>query len=429
MPKDNQRLTQTDFEPLDAALVRAMVGRIEEILPLPSIVNALLKSANDPYVSLGKVADIILKDQALTARILKIINSAYYGLPHQIVTVSQAVSLLGLEKIKNLAMAISLADRLYHYSGLPFGRRGLYQHSQACGVATHLVAQEAGYPLPEEALIAGLLHDIAKALWAEVFPERLLAALRAISENSQEPLTAEKDFLTVDHPTLGAWMLANWQLPEVFQVAVRHHHQPQAHVPVSRARFLSQALFLGNYMSKLLNLGNGGNFRVSPIPAEILKSLRLTRTQLAAQLAELPKAFLDFAKELDLEAEDLRQVNDLIVLLQERQGLICQEGEEPGPASLFFEAFAPQARKLPPQDWPKALTLSGKVLFWEGDDPNVFLTRLRQAQIPSLRSTLLFFCHRPWSPEAVPTSFSDHTIFLGPQWRLVEIIKAISRKP
>ena len=116
---------KTGFEPLEAGLVRSLVGGIQDILPLPSVVNAILKMVNDPYASLGRVSETILLDQALTAKVLKLINSAYYGVNTPVASVSQAVSLLGLDKIKNLAMAISLAEGLYHFSGLPFGRGAL----------------------------------------------------------------------------------------------------------------------------------------------------------------------------------------------------------------------------------------------------------------------------------------------------------------
>src|SRR4030042_1474809 len=219
---------KTGFEPLEANLVRSMVGRIQDILPLPNVVNAILKTVNDPYASLGKVSETILRDQALTAKVLKLINSAYYGVNTRVGTVSQAVSLLGLDKIKNLAMAISLAEGLYRWSGLPFGRGALWHHSQACGVATSLVAEAAGYPNPEAALIVGLIHDIAKALWTELFPERFLAALKAVQMEGRDPLEGETGYLTVPHATVGAWMLEKWQLPVIFQKAVALHHEPRA---------------------------------------------------------------------------------------------------------------------------------------------------------------------------------------------------------
>jgi HD-like signal output (HDOD) protein len=188
MPTPGEHQNKAGFEPLAAELVRSLVGRIQDLLPLPHTVNAILKAVNDPYSSLSRVSETILKDQALTAKVLKLINSAYYGLQSPVGTVSHAVTLLGLTKIKNLAMAISLADGLYRFSGLPFGRGSLWHHSQACGVATSLVASAAGYPSPEEALIAGLIHDIAKALWTELFPERFLAAIKAVHLEGRDPL-------------------------------------------------------------------------------------------------------------------------------------------------------------------------------------------------------------------------------------------------
>jgi len=427
LSKKSRCLSQKEFDRLDPELVQVVVGRIEEVLPLPTVVNALLKAANDPYISLAQIADTILKDQALTAKVLKIINSAYYGLTHQIVTITQAVNLLGLEKIKNLAMAISLADRLYHYSGLPFGRRGLWQHAQACGVATLLLAQSSGYPLPEEALIAGLLHDIAKALWAEVFPERLLAALQAMSAEGVEPLQAEKDFLALDHPTLGALMMEKWHLPEVFREALLHHHQNEAELREPRSRLLCQCLYVGNLLAKLLNLGNGGHYRLSPLPAKLLQDLQVSRPQLAALLRKLPQAYGEFVRELELEGGEPQHLPALMAVLRARPVLVWREGEVSGAASLFFEAFAPQVKELTLQSWAEAVSSTGAVIFWEGLDPAPMLARWQQTQ-PHPQAWLLLYSHRPWSPHDLPLPASGGIHLLGPDWHLEEVTKFLSRQ-
>ncbi|OGP72843.1 MAG: hypothetical protein A2Y80_00420 [Deltaproteobacteria bacterium RBG_13_58_19] len=413
------------FEPLEPALVRTLVGRIQEILPLPGVVNAILKAANDPYANLSLVSDIILKDQGMTAKVLKLINSAYYGLSQRVGTVSQAVSLLGLEKIKNLAMAVSLSQGLFRWSDLPFGRKGLWHHSQACGVATSMLAQAAGHPSPEEALIAGLLHDIAKALWGELFPERFLAALQAVHDCGEEPLTAEKEFLSVPHPEVGAWMLEIWQLPEILQQAVLLHHQTKVGKVDDSVSFLSQALYLGNQMAKLLNLGNGGHYRLSPFPLAMLNSLSLTAEQLVVQIMDLPQAFADFLRELELEHHETTTLNSLTALLRERPVLLLRGDEDPGPVSYFFAAFANRIEALALKDWTGTVKEPGTVVVGEGNDPGEFLARWQQSPPPP-RTSLLLFSYRDWGGRGPTPGTVPEVHLLGPEWRLPEVVKALT---
>lgn len=413
------------FEPLEPALVRTLVGRIQEILPLPGVVNAILKAANDPYASLSLVSDIILKDQGMTAKVLKLINSAYYGLSQRVGTVSQAVSLLGLEKIKNLAMAVSLSQGLFRWSDLPFGRKGLWHHSQACGVATSLLAQEAGHPSPEEALIAGLLHDIAKALWGELFPERFLAALQAVHEYGEEPLAAEKDFLSVPHPEVGAWMLEIWQLPEVLQKAVLLHHQTDIGKVDHAVRFLSHSLYLGNQMAKLLNLGNGGHYRLSPIPLAMLNSLPLTPERFVVQLMDLPHAYTDFLRELEMESHETTTLNSLAALLRQRPVLLLRTDEDPGPVSYFFAAFAHRIEPLALKDWTGEIKEPGTVVVGEGTDPGAFLAKWQQSPPPP-RTCLFLFSYQDWESQRPAPGTGPEVQLLGPEWRLPEVVKALT---
>jgi len=416
---------KTRFEPLEAGLVRSLVGRVQDLLPLPHTVNAILQAVNDPYASLSRVAETILRDQALTAKVLKLINSAYYGMTAPVATVSHAVNLLGLEKIKNLAMAVSLAEGLYRFSGLPFGRGALWHHSQACGVATSLVAAAAGYPTPEEALIAGLIHDIAKALWTELFPERFLAAIKAMQLEGRDPLEVEIEFLTVPHATVGAWMLEKWQLPEIFQKAVALHHAPRVEKVARPLLLLSRALYLGNQMAKLLNLGEGGNYRLGPLPRELLQDLKLSREQVAAQLQTLPQAFFDFVEELKLEKAQNTRLDSLLESLQSREVILLTEDEDLGPGALFFQAFAARTRVLSLEDWLDAGGVDGAPVFWEGDHPGEVLSRLQADAYAASPDCLLLFCHRPLPPQPIPVS-RPQVHLLGPEWRLEDFVTALS---
>lgn len=423
-------------EPLDASLLRQLVSRVEDLLPLPAVVNEILKTVNNPSASLGHLCRVILLDQALTAKILQLINSAFYGLPVRVTTVSQAVALLGLEKIKNLALAISLAEALARWPGLPgLSREALWTHTQACAVATRLCAAECGYPVLEEALIVGLLHDVAKALWTEVFPERFSRVLKAIRQEKMEPIEAETRYLTVPHPVLGSWLLRQWGLPPLVQQVVAHHHDPRPRKTRARNQQdrLSACLRLGNLLAKLLNLGDGGNYRLDRSWRQLMENLDLEPTALIGLIRQVPQALADFTGQLNLTEPGSQLRSPKWVFLQKQLAkqevvLVSVKAQSclPGPVSCLCQALGQHSRivSLSELQANPALAPKGAAILIETCQPGIILAHLQCVAFSLPR--LLVFSHTPW-PEVLPR-LSSPVHCLGPELHLEELSRALSGK-
>jgi|GEM_PF-3328590 len=420
------------LEPLDPALLRQLIGRVEELLPLPTVVNEILKVINDPYASLDRLTQIILADQALTAKILKIINSAFYCMPMRVSTVSQAVPLLGVEKIKNLAMAISLSEGISCWPGLPgLSRESLWLHGQACAVATRLLAQETGYPVSEEAMIAGMLHDVAKALWIEVFPERFGLALEAIRAGQMDPATAEAAFLTVPHATVGSWLLKQWCMPEVLQQAVaKHHLPPPATAAKGRAGRLPQCVTLGNILAKLLNLGDGGNCLLHDFSGALLKSLSLEPDDLVRVIQQFPAALQEFIEQLELKGPDSSPLAGEWLGLKKRLAevellLVHPEGDQefPGPVGLLCQALGERHQTMP---WMAFAALergsSRQVALLEVCPQGPPLPRECLAAPPPVRLVVITHNGKGVPPPKVAPGITC----LGPEIYLTELTAALS---
>jgi putative nucleotidyltransferase with HDIG domain len=200
---------------------------IKEILDgstvVPSVPTVLAQSLNlmeDPNSNIKQIADLISKDISLSAQVLKLVNSAYYGFPSQITTINKAMALLGFNTIKNLILSVSVKAIMMSNSGKP-----LWEHSVRCAVACQMLSKSLGGIDPDEAYIMGLLHDIGKTVMDSVNKDAVKEITRLTSLGA-DILQAEKMFFGYTHTDLGRELALKWKLPAVVGTAIRFHHMP-----------------------------------------------------------------------------------------------------------------------------------------------------------------------------------------------------------
>jgi HD-like signal output (HDOD) protein len=167
-------------------------------------------------------------------RILKVVNSAFYGLPGQIGSIERAIVLLGLNAVKNIAVAASLGQ-LFRGAKLcdNFGVKDLWQHCIAVGVVTRELAKQMKLPMADEAFLAGMIHDVGILVSLQLWPEQI----RAVCERSSNATAAgeaanfcelERELIGVDHQQLGTALAEQWKFPQTCQLVAGHHHNPTA---------------------------------------------------------------------------------------------------------------------------------------------------------------------------------------------------------
>lgn len=204
-----------------------LLASVERLPPLPLVLNQVLRVLNDQEVSAGQIAALIEKDSVLSGSVLRCVNSAYYGLPSKVSSIRHAVTLLGFNTVRNLALAFSMRRMLGQQSQLPGRIYSSYsQHALACGVMAQFLAHYVRSEDMDAAFAAGLFHDIGKLLMLTSFPEIVNEVMSHWEQGEGLYEDSERAFFGLTHSELSKIILQKWELPETIQNAVFYHHHP-----------------------------------------------------------------------------------------------------------------------------------------------------------------------------------------------------------
>jgi putative nucleotidyltransferase with HDIG domain len=212
-------------EVLNNKMLASLVGSLQDLPSLPRIYAEFRDALSDPESSVDRVIHIVEKDVAITAKILQLVNSAFFGVSRNVSDIKTAVNYLGLNVLQNLVLSVE-AFRVFQpkkpISG--FSIDEFYRHSQFCATIASQI------PLPgnpvSAAVISGLLHDVGKLVIAERSPEHFVRALAGATEEKRPLFSIEEELIGVSHAEVGAYLLSTWGLPYPVIEAVAHHHHP-----------------------------------------------------------------------------------------------------------------------------------------------------------------------------------------------------------
>ena len=231
--------------------VRQSIFRIKTLSGMPQVVWQLMQVLSDENASVGALAKVIESDPALASKVLSLANSAYYGFSGAITTVERASVIIGLQEMQMLALGAGLADS-FDIKKVPpeFDGEAFWVHCWAVSSLAHVLAAAARYPVPGEAMIAGLLHDVGKLVLATHLGELFNQVLE--KERQGMPFYQAEEELGVQHELAGFWLAQRWQLPEVYVEAIRQHHDPS---PDGPHREITALVCLADVTAKRLGFG------------------------------------------------------------------------------------------------------------------------------------------------------------------------------
>ncbi|MEW6535407.1 MAG: HDOD domain-containing protein [Candidatus Auribacterota bacterium] len=241
------------------------LGNIDALPTIPQVVLRLNGVLADPNSSARDVAKLLGEDQVITTRILKLVNSAFYGYARQVKTLTQAVVILGFREVKNIVLTSQIFD-LFKSSHKNirdlFDINQLWTHSVGCAVIAKNIGERIRYLEPEALFIAGLIHDIGKVVEINCIPDKMPDVFRTVQEENISMIEAEKKVLEVTHCEIGKVMAEMWDFPQLIEYVVAYHHKP------SLSRKFEQEVAIvhvANCMVRMLEIGSGGDSLIPQI--------------------------------------------------------------------------------------------------------------------------------------------------------------------
>ncbi len=279
------RVATASEEELSPKLQKAM-GRVSEISSLPEVTTRIVEVVENPKSTAQDMHEIIKHDPSLAAKVLKVVNSAFYGLPSQIASLDRAIVMLGLSAVKNIALAASLS-RLFRPEQISarFAGRDLWTHCVSVGVCTRLVAQ-VSFGQIEEAFVAGLVHDMGLLIEFQLFPDKLKAVTERCEIQPQDFRAAERELIGGDHQAFGAALASKWKFPPGLRCAVSRHHNPENLKPELKR------IVTGVKLADTICCQNAIGFcltaQVQEISEETLDCVGIREQQVVDLLEELP---------------------------------------------------------------------------------------------------------------------------------------------
>jgi len=271
--------------------LRRIIARVEDLPTLPRTVLRITELVNDPRASAKDLSIIITDDQVLTARLLKLVNSSFYGFPQRVSTVTGAIVLLGFDAIRNLLLTTSVLDLFPARSAqVRRNQEQLWDHSLACAIGAKTIGNFLRHDKLEELFVAGLLHDIGKIVEMMFLPDEFARITERVRAEGVLISSAEQDLLGCTHADIGRLLAERWNLPAKLVGVIARHHTPSA---AEAFAMEASVVHLADIFTRAIDLGSGGDDKVPPLDKAAWELLKLKTGAVDAIMASMLTEFDD----------------------------------------------------------------------------------------------------------------------------------------
>ncbi|OPY12956.1 MAG: phosphodiesterase [Syntrophus sp. PtaU1.Bin005] len=252
---------------MDIRILRQKIEKIEMLPTVPDVIKRLAVIIGNPKISLSEISSFISSDPILTSRILKMVNSAIFGFPGRISSVTHAVTLLGFNVIKGLLMGVTVLDLM------ETTMIGLREHSIGCAAAARTIAARKGLKNTEDVSVAGLLHDLGKVILLLQFPQDYGMVLKTAERKGMLVYDAEQEHFSESHATVGLWLAEKWQFPKHLTDVIAFHHKPGL---AKDAPMETAIVHLADILTRGMGFGYAGDALVPAVSPAAFEQLNLS---------------------------------------------------------------------------------------------------------------------------------------------------------
>jgi HD-like signal output (HDOD) protein len=269
-----------------------LIKRNIDLPSLPTIYGEINDVIQNPTSSANDIGSVISKDTSLSASLLRIVNSTFYGFPSKIDTLSRAVTILGIKQLKTLVIGVSIMNVFKNIPSTLIDMKSFWEHSVTCGIIARVIAGHKKIQNTERLFVAGLLHDIGRLVLYRYAPDEAKNAL-LMAKNSKDLLYRLEDgFMGCNHSMIGGLLLKKWKLPVSLENIISHHHAPhESQDPLEPA-----IVHLADIMTNALHMGSSGERLVPALDSQAWECigvstniLNLTVTQAERQMEEVTR--------------------------------------------------------------------------------------------------------------------------------------------
>ncbi|MGE3728200.1 MAG: HDOD domain-containing protein [Candidatus Sericytochromatia bacterium] len=234
--------------------IRNILNRVDELPEVPQTALRVIQLLNDPDTDVASLADVISSDQALTAKVLRLCNSAYYGLSRKVTTISEAVMIIGFSSIKSLVMMITTQSTLNKgLLGYKLNAGYFWEHSIGAAEISRHLAVQLKHREPEECFIAGLIHDIGKMVLNQYALPEVYKATNLHQKEQIPVYEAEQQILSFDHAAIGGALAERWNFPPMLVESIRRHHTFEPLYENGQIDLLPTLVATANLLVKMLH--------------------------------------------------------------------------------------------------------------------------------------------------------------------------------
>jgi putative nucleotidyltransferase with HDIG domain len=282
---------------VDKEALRARMKGLKNVPTLPGVFDKISLLVKNPDTSAEDIAAVISSDQALSAKILRVVNSALHGFPGRISSVTHALIILGFDVVQGLVLSTSVFDMM-----ISKGMHGLWAHSLGCAVTAGVIARKIEHPNPEEISIAALLHDIGKVIMKTELPQEVDRIDEVVKDKEISISEAEEQVIGLTHTTIGRWLCEEWHLPFKLTEPIVYHHKPTMSTVVEVPTAI---VHVADSLVKANGFGFSGDNLVPEINMKAWEKLEISDLLLEEIIKEMVDQLLDAEDFLSSDNADI----------------------------------------------------------------------------------------------------------------------------